>query len=274
MIQSRAMLATLSISAWTARKQDKKISAEVEAAHSAYDAGKFNKLLVNKALLDPITKLTSRIREFHYCMTLPWADSGARLLPSKLFMDYTAKIRAFKAEFDKLVKDLQAAYPTEVQAARNRLGTMYDPGDYPDSYDLKEKFSVNLDFSPVPSAQDFRVDVSTEAQAELRQSITQAVSERQAEAVKATYARVRDVVSKIAERLSDEKAVFKDSLIGNAQDLCAVLDGLNITDDPKLSELARRIRTDLNVPCIQLRSSFVARHRTAELANNILAMLS
>ena len=39
MIQSRAMLANLSISQWTARKYDKSVSSEVEKAHAAHDAG-------------------------------------------------------------------------------------------------------------------------------------------------------------------------------------------------------------------------------------------
>lgn len=272
-IHNRAMLATLSISAWTARKQDKKVSAEVEASHGAHDAGKYNKMLVNKALLDPITKLAARIRESHYYSTHSWSDSGARLLPSKLFAAYTDKMRAFRAEFDNTVHTMLGAYPAEVQAARNRLGSMYDPGDYPDVSELKDRFSVNVEFTPVPSGDDFRVDLDKESQDMLRASVTAGVARRQAEALKATYARVREVVSKIEERLSIPDAVFKDTLISNAQDLCLVLDGLNINDDPLLTEIANDIRDYLAGPSTLLRVSPTARQAAVRTAQRILAMI-
>lgn len=273
MIQSRAMLATLSISQWTARKLDRQVTKEVETAHAAHDAGRFNKLLVNKSLLDPVAKLAGQIRDYHYSVTLPWADSGARLLPSKLFMAYTDRMRRFKEEFNRSVTELTHQYPAEVQAARNRLGTMYRPEDYPDINGVRQRFDIAIDFAPVPAADDFRVDVAAEAQDELRASVTRAVATRQEAAVKATYERVREVVSKIAERLSEEKPVFKNSLIDNARDLCEVLSALNITNDPKLDQIEQAIRSTLLVSPEMLRNS--ARHRaeTAEAARAVLSQL-
>lgn len=272
-IQNKAMLATLSISAWTARKQDKSVSTEVEKAHGAHDAGKYNKLLVDKSLLEPITKLTAKIREFHYCMTLSWSDSGARILPAKLFMDYTTRLRAFKSEFEKLVKDMLLYYPAEVQAARARLGTMYNPGDYPEAWELGDRFAVKVEFTPVPDGSDFRVELGDDARAELQASVTQAVAERQTGAVKATYGRIRDVVSKIEERLSIPDAIFKDTLITNAIELCLVLDGLNITDDPHITALCQDMRDHLLMPPSTLRGSPSVRAATAGHAQRILGLL-
>lgn len=272
-IQTRAMLAQLSISQWTARKQDKTVTAEVEKSHAAHDAGKFNKLLVNRGLLEPISKIAGKVREYHYKMTLPWNANGAWLLPSAVFMEYTAQIRAFKAEFERAVRDMLVQYPNEVQAARNRLGTMYDPGDYPEPWALQDKFSIDVEFSPMPDAKDFRVDVSNEALDELRSSVTSAVADRQAQAVKACYARIQDVVSKIYERLSVPDAIFKDSLITNAIELCAVLDGLNITDDPGITSVCAEIRKNLLLPPSMLRSRPDIRAAAALAAQNILQKL-
>lgn len=273
MIQNKAMLARLSISQWTGKAFDKKVSAEVEQAHGAHDAGRFNKLLVSKSLLEPISKLAGEVRKYHYSVTLPWSDSGERLLPSKLFMDYTARMREFRGTMDTLVSDLVAAYPNEVQVARNRLGTMYDPGDYPDPSDIRETFGLTFEFTPVPDAKDFRVDVSDEAADEIRTSIKQAVSTRQTEAVKACFDRIREVVSKIAERLSDEKAIFKDSLINNAVDLCRVLDGLNITDDPQITHLCAEIKENLLINPSTLRNRPDIRSVVAGHAASILTRI-
>ena len=273
MIQNRAMLARLCISQWTARKHDKTVSAEVEKAHAAHDAGRYNKLLVNKTLLDPISKLAGAVRTYHYSQTLPWNDGGDRLLPSILFMGYTAEIRKFKAQHQALVQSLVAAYPAEVQAARNRLGTMYDPADYPEAYELNTRFDIAVEFIPVPDAKDFRVDVSEEAAEEIRTQITDSVNARQTQAVKDCYRRVREVVSKLYERLSIEDAVFKDSLVNNARDLMDVLPGLNITQDPELDALHQEISALLVSPQT-LRNNPAARKATADAADAILSRLS
>lgn len=273
MIQSKAMLAQLSISQWTARKADKSVTTEVEQKHGAHDAGKFNKLLVDKALLDPIAKIAGRARDYHYSYTLPWSDSGPRLLPSKLFADYTATFRGLKAEFEKAVNHMINQYPIEVQAARNRLGTMYQPDDYPDPSDIYLKFGLKTEFSPVPDGNDFRVEVAAEAQEELKASVTEAVHSRQAGAVKATYGRIKDVVSKIEERLALPEAVFKDTLITNAIELCQVLDGLNITDDPEITAITKDIKDHLMMPPSLLRSNLSTRATTAVHAQRILALL-
>ena len=272
-IQEKAMLVQLNIKQWTGKKQDKKVTAEVETAHGAHNAGRFNKDLVSKSLLDPHIKLTGEIRKKHYELTLAWSDNGQRLLPSKLFMDYTAYMRGAKAEFAKRTSELAANYPAEVQCARQRLGTMYEPDDYPDASEIYARFDLAIEFAPVPAANDFRVDVGNEAAKEIRASITQTVHTKQEAAVKATFARVREVVSKIYERLSIPDAIFKDTLITNADDLCTVLNGLNITDDPLITQLERDIHDHLIQGPESIRRNSVLRARVARHAQEILGRI-
>lgn len=272
-LQTKAMLAQLSISQWTGRKADKKVTGEVERAHGAHDSGKFNKILVDKGLLDPISKLAGKARDYHYHLTLAWSDSGPRILPSALFAEYTATFRGLKTEFEKAVNTAIAAYPTEVQAARVRLGTMYEPDDYPDPSEMYGKFGLKTEFMPVPDGDDFRVSVGEADRELLAQSIRESVNTRLATAVTATYSRIQDVVSKIEERLSIPDAVFKDSLITNAFELTQVLDGLNITDDPIITDICGDIKDHLLMPPSTLRSNGHTRAVTAGHAGRILAKL-
>ena len=149
---------------------------------------------------------------------------------------------------------------------------MYDPADYPEAHELYERFNIAVEFIPVPDAKDFRVDVSEEAAAEIRAQITNSVNARQAEAVKDCYRRVRDVVSKLYDRLSVEDAVFKDSLISNARDLMAVLPSLNITQDPELFALHNEINALLIDPQM-LRDNPGVRKVIADAADAVLAKL-
>lgn len=272
-LQTKAMLAQLSISQWTGRKADKKVTTEVEQKHGAHDAGKFNKILVAKELLAPIAKIVSRARDYHYNYTLSWSDSGPRILPSMLFAEYTTTFRGLKSEFEKAVNTMVSQYPIEVHAARVRLGSMYEPDDYPDPADMRMKFAIKTEFMPVPDGNDFRVSVGEADRELLAQSVRESVSTRLAAAVTATYSRIRDVVSKIEERLSVPDAIFKDSLITNAIELCQVLDGLNITDDPVITDICQDIRDHLLMPPSMLRTSPATRSLTAGWARDILARL-
>jgi hypothetical protein len=273
MIQNKAMLVSLSISSWAARKQDKRVTAEVETTHGAHNSGTFNKALVNKGLLEPVNKVTAEARKMHHFYTQPWTDDGRRILSSKNFMLCTGDIRKIKGDFDSAVNTLLAQYPAEVQAARNRLGTMYDPGDYPDPADIASKFSFELKFEPIPDGHDFRVDLSTEALTELRQSVTHDVVLRQAKAMESCYSRLREVVSKVEERLSIPDAIFKDSLIQNVKDECSIMDGLNITDDAVLTSLVSQIQDQLIVPPSTLRNSPFTRARVANAAAALLQQI-
>ena len=270
-LQDKAMLVTLSVSCWTARKLDRKVGEEVDRAHGARDAGRYNKLLVDKQHLDPVTSYAGQIRAYHYKMTMPWMDNGARLLPSKLFKEYSAEMRKMKNEYSNLVIAFLDKYEkTLVQEARLRLGTLYDPEDYPPRSDLRMKFDVELDILPVPDGADFRVDIGDAERARIREDIAQRMAERQAAAVRDAWKRVRETVGKVVERLTAPKAVVHESLVGNAEELARILPGLNINDDPVMADVTERIIDKLLVPTEKLRRSAAFRREVAAHAQGIL----
>lgn len=271
-IQNKAMLVTLSVSCWTARKQDKKVSAEVEAAHNAKNAGRYNKDLVDKQHLDPLTSYAGQIRAYHYKMTLPWMDNGARLLPSKLFQEYSAEIRRMKQEYARLVSEFVQAYPARVQEARQRLGTMFQPDDYPEASELYGKFDVELDIMPVPDGADFRVAVGDAERARIADDISQRVAARQAAAAKSAWTRVRDAVGRVVACLGQPKARIFDSLTSNLEDLVAILPGLNINDDPDMERVCDRITHGLIVDPERLRKSALLRAKVRDEAEAILQL--
>lgn len=274
MLQHRAMLANLTIHQWTARAYDKGVSTQVEKAHGAKDAGRFNKLLVDKTALEPMSKIASATRDYHYQVTLPWGDNGDRLLPAKLYLDYTQNLRNFISEFDKRANEFAKNYPALVQAARSHLGTMYCPDDYPSVSDIRGRFAMSIGFTPVPDAQDFRVDVQSEVADEIRLSINQVVAERQTQAVADLRRRIREVVSKIEDKLSVKDGIFRNTLIENCRDLSNLIPSLNVTDDPALNALHQDIQARLLVDPDRLRSSPVTRASTVKAAREILDQLA
>ena len=103
------------------------------------------------------------------------------------------------------------------------------------------KFGFRMVFSPVPEAGDFRLDVSAADMADLRQQYDSAFDTRVAEAMRAPWQQLHDMLGNMSSKLADAdtKKRWHDSFITNAQEMCSMLTHLNITKDAKL-EAARR----------------------------------
>ena len=271
-LQDRAMLATLNISQWTNRKHDKNVSAEVERNHQATDAGRYNKLLVDKTSLEAIAKVASAARAYHYKMTLAWGDNGDRLLPGALFMEYRTEILKFKNSFAIEVDAFIDRYPTLVQDAYKRLGSLYVATDYPHVSEMRSRFAIETSFAPVASGNDFRVSLNEEYIDQIKREINERNAALQRASVQDCWSRVRTVVSNIHERLSKTDNKFRDTLIENVRDLLDVLPALNVTGDPELTKIEHDVR-ELLVPPQRLRDDSTLRNETAKKAEEILARM-
>ena len=248
-IETSAMLVELSISCWTARKLDKRVSQEVDTTNGTKSrAGNYNKnLLAGTQKLDGIVKFAANARAWHNANTLPWSDNGLRLLPVENFLRYKERLGELEQEYNELVKDFLNSYPNLVDAAAFQLGNLFDRTEYPETEAISDKFRFRYVFSPVPTAGDWRVNIGNQARAELETQCNNVIQERVQGAMKEAWSRMHECLSHISERLEDngtgpdaKRKVFRDSLVENAQELVEMLKVLNVTKDPEL-ERARML---------------------------------
>lgn len=247
MIQDKSVLVDVNISVWTGKKMDKKVSQEIDAAkNTKTKAGNYSKhLLAGTDKLDTLSKMVANVRNWHYQQTLPWSDSGSRLLPMKNFFEYKQTLSYHEQEFSDAVEEFLTEYPNLVSAAAFQLGDLFDRDEYPNAEELRSKFKFKYVFLPVADVNDFRVQVGEESGEELREQYEKFYTDKLNGAMKETWERLHDVLSKISERLADgedgEKKIFRDSMFTNAMELCAMLTRLNVTDDPKLEEARKKL---------------------------------
>lgn len=246
---SKAMLVGLSISAWSAKKYDKRVSREVADNHgTGIEAGRYNKQLLpgdNASYLE-VGKVAGAARTEHYRLTLPWTDEGQRILPAMAFDDYTNALKRQKREFENAVAAFLVRYPDMKAYAQTFLNGLYREEDYPRIDKLEGKFSWKLTFNPLPSGDDFRVSLRDEEVTSIRANIEQTTKDAVLAGVADLWARLFDSVGHIAERLGDDKAVFRDSLVGNLKDLCEnVLPKLNVLGDVNLEAVRVRALGEL-----------------------------
>ena len=247
-IASSAVLVELNISVWPANKVDREMTETVNANASAVrDASQTRKnLFAGTSLRKDIEKLAARIRLYHNQHTMPWADKGQRLLPTKLFMEYKQTMNNYEAQFKQMCDNFFHEYPRLVAEAQTHLGTMYRADDYPDLTDVRNKFGFRMAVDPIPESGDFRLDISAKDLEEMKQQYEAKFDERLAEAMRTPWERLHTVLTAMSEKLTDEeygdnKKRYHDSLVTNAVDLCGLLDKMNITNDPKLEEARKQL---------------------------------
>ena len=250
-LSDKALLVQLSIRQWTARKYDKKVTMDVAAAHGVdISVGRYNKsLLPMNDYLDHVHKKSTHIRTKFYANTLPWGMDGMQILPSANYLTFMTDFRKEANEWKALVDTFMQAYPQlKLDAQRlmtgTRLESLYREEDYPDEDDLRRKFDIDLAVFPVPDG-DFRTSLAEDEIAGIRADIERRVAESSGAAMKEVWQRLFDKVQHIAEKLADPSAIFRDSMIENARDICALLPRLNFADDPNLEALRQEVEGKL-----------------------------
>jgi len=247
-ISSSALLVELNISVWPASKLDREITDKVNTDASAVRGASQTKknLFAGTSLRKDISDFAARVRLYHNKHTLPWADKGERMLPTKLFMEYKQTMNGFEQTFNMMCNNFYIEYPRLVAEAPTNLGTMYKAEDYPDLTDVRLKFGFRRTVKPVPEAGDFRLDIPAYDLDEMRAEFEKQHETKLAEAMREPWERLHKTLVGMSEKLTDvegddSKKRYHDTLISNPIELCGLLTKLNVTNDPKLEEARRQL---------------------------------
>lgn len=252
-----AMIVEFNTSVWTARKLDRKVSDEVvhDKSAAAKGAARVNKsLMAGRSELEDIQKHVTAARTFVYSNTVPWSDAGQRLLINTRFLKFDKRMSAFKDEFDAEVESFCNVYPTLITAQAMALGDMFDRNEYPPVSEITRKFAFSYDYLPVPATGDFRVDVGTHAQNDLRARLERAANERVERAVGDVRERLVDHLKRMSDRLisdtdkdgAPKNRKFHDTLVSSAYELCDMVQDFNVVGDKTLAEARQRLEAALS----------------------------
>lgn len=281
-LNERAVLSTLHIGAWGGKSVDPEVTEEVEESHKAElrNSGTYSKKLIAPKFLRDVGSKVSVARRTHRILTLPWDDS-ARILSTMGFTHYTEQMRLQRLGMEAAVAAFIAGYPDYIKEAKVRLGTMFDADDYPEQDALRRKFMFDVEIHPVPTAGDFRAELSDASIKAITKDIEARSKDRLQAAMNDVFDRILAATAKMAERLKafkppvgEEKAenVFRDSLVWNLSELADLLPSLNVAGDPRLEALQKQIQQNLtqNSPDL-LREDEILRAKVAAQAEKLAA---
>lgn len=246
-LHTKAILANVTIGAWSGRKFDDEATKTVAENFGAQqDCGRFNKLLVDHNSILTLHRIGSRARRFHYTHTLPWNDVGTRLLPTKAYNDYVNGINKHVNEFWTAVNEFYEKYPNLIDLRRMALGELWKASDYPNIDQLKGHFHFQIAFTFLPDpGTDIRLNLNDVEVEKIRASMVNTHTDITQKSEKDLWSRMKKVVDRIVDRLGDSEKVFKNSTFGNIDELERLVNLLNVTDNAEIDNTMRKIKDEL-----------------------------
>lgn len=275
-LASSAMLVEMNISMWVGRKTDKRASADVIRDNNASKGmANVTKSLLDCPQLDAVKAHTAAIRFAHRQSTLPWSESGLRLVTNAEYIDYHRNITGMINEFHKLVEQLLDAYQWEVASAQTKLGDLFDINEYPAVDVLRRKFRVSLSYMPLPTAGDFRLDIGNDAQEVLRDQYEAHYNNQITKAMADLWQRLLEPLQNMSSRLAyghgDTPTGFRDTLVSNVEEIAALMKTCNIAGDADMEQIRQDIvHTLRGVTADGLRHDPYLRSQTKSRVDSIL----
>ena len=272
-LSERAMVVALNLSMWQGQRIDRQTTKEVlEERKAEPDAGRFEKNLVPPAAIRRVKEAQSQARATHYRLTLPWSDGGQRILASTAFFDYSNAMANERSNCELAYRDFIDRYPDLKANAAQRLGAqLYKASDFPSEMEISRKFGFELSIMPVPSKEDFRVDVGEVQERKIRDAIEQTVTARFADAQKDLWDRLFETVEDFALTMSEDKKVFRNTKVTNLIEIAQLAPKLTLVPNPKIDAICQRILTlTSRVTPDLLRESTIARSTAAKDAHAAL----
>ena len=181
----------------------------------------------------------------HVNMTMPWSNSGLRLLPTAQYFKYSQAMSQMQQEFDKLVQEFLSAYNDEVVDVQLKLGDLFSYDDYPTVETLDRKFAFRTNYMPLPDAGDFRVDIGNEALREVQETYADFYAKQYNTAMNDVWTRLHKALSNMSDRLDygskEDKKIFRDSLVDNVNDMIELLRVCNVTGSTQMTQMALKL---------------------------------
>lgn len=208
-------------------------------------------------------------------MTLPYPEPGIRLIRQDDLAVFDVQLTSLRAELDEAVAALDEHYGELRAAARERLGRLYNPADYPET--LVGLFRVEHDF-PNVEAPGYLRDLSPELFRQEQARVTARFEEAVRMAEEAFLAEFAKLVGHLTERLSGgddgKPKIFRDSAVENLSEFFQRFRTLNVRSSEELDELVTQAqRVVRGVEPQQLRDNTMLRQQVAAQLSGVQATL-
>lgn len=264
-IWDRAVLLSLSISSVGVKRKVRSSQVETDADR---DMLHVSKDILQCEVLDDIRKHDQETRSWVSARALPsMFRSGIYLWPIAFVTDSDEYLRNRADERRGLVERFCDAYQAARLDAERRLGSLYNPTDYPAVDVVRGKFSLAYQYVEIAAPGRLR-DISPEIFERERDKAAAQWSNALEEARSMLRGQLAGLVEHMAERMrpgDDGKPKrFKSSMVEGFQEFLGLFQARNIAGDGELADVVERCRAIMSgVSAEGIRSSDELRGRLA-----------
>lgn len=228
----------------TQRKlSDTQTKQAADTFHAATDLVTASKRLIDtkNSTYRTLTALKSQASSYWRSMTLPYPQDGIRLIKQSDIAAFEDKMREFKEQLSAAAANLQLEYESIKEAAREKLGDLFNPADYPPT--LEGVFDIKWEYPPVEPPNylmTFNPELYQQEQSRIQQRFESAVMM----AENAFAEQLQEMIAHLIERLTDEpdgtKKAFKASAIENFKEFYENFQHMNVRSNAQLEGLIRQ----------------------------------
>jgi hypothetical protein len=208
-------------------------------------------------------------------MTLPYPESGIRLIRQEDVSVFDVQMTTLRAELVQAVQGLDEHFLELQSAARQRLGRLYSSDDYPAS--LLGLFELEYDFPSVEPPEYLR-QLSPALYEQEKARVSGRFDEAVRLAEEAFTSELAKLVSHLAERISGQEdgkpKIFRDSAVVNLTEFFQRFQQLNVRSSEQLDQLVAQARQIVRgVEPQQLRDSGSLRQHVATQLAGVQSVL-
>ena len=213
-------------------------AADTFGADSEYLSAAKKLLDTKHPAFKAVTAVRTRVLSLWRGVTLPYPESGVRLIRRDRIAQFTEQMDSLRGELVEAVDALDRGYDQLRNVARDRLGSLYNPGDYPAT--LRGLFAFDVDF-PNTAPPQYLMQLDPQLYEQQRQRMVARFEQAVSMAEDAFVGEFDKLVGHLVERLSGgedgKPKVFRDSAVRNLHEFFERFRTLNVHSSEQLDRL-------------------------------------
>jgi hypothetical protein len=246
-VDMRANMGAVKLSFRWVGTQKKLSDNQMQQAASSFNATA-DLVTASKRLFDTkresyraLTTLKSQATSYWRAMTLPFPQDGLRLIKQNEVEKFEEKMRDFQERLAQAASNLQLEYEEIKQNAREKLGDLYNPNDYPAS--LENMFAISWEY-PSIDAPDYLLRYNPSLYRQEQKRVQEKFETAVLMAENAFAEKLEELVDHLIERLTDSTdggvKVFRKSAVENFKEFYENFRHMNVNSNQELERLIKR----------------------------------
>jgi hypothetical protein len=218
--------------------QQKAQAADTFGAEEAFLSATKKLIDTQHPAFKAVTQVRNRAVQYWRGLSLPYPEAGLRLIRQNAIEEFSDRMRQFQEDLAEAVEALDHRYLELKAAARQKLGHLFNPADYPDS--LRGLFALEFDF-PSIEPPSYLQHLNPQLYEEECRRIQGRFDEAVQLAEQAFLGELSKLVSHLTERLTGatdgRPKVFRDSAVENFTTFFERFRQLNVRSSEELDRL-------------------------------------